>query len=142
MRWPDVVVRAQVKRIARDVTLDIRKKVFVCRDAESRRPALPFDFKYSAGVDLGKGANRSVIRFDVAIASNANPSASSGQGDADRQKYNRDLLHGKYHSPDRMQQRLGPDSRKFLPQRKTCAAIAVRYSTIFISAVSAKMSST
>ena len=65
-----------------------------------------------------------------------------GQGDADRQKYNRDLLHGKYHSPDRMQQRLGPDSRKFLPQRKTCAAIAVRYSTIFISAVSVKMSST
>jgi len=57
---------------------------------------LPFDFECSTGVDLGEGANRSVIRFDVAIASNANPSASSGQGDADGQKYNRDLLHGKY----------------------------------------------
>ena len=161
MRWPDVVVSAQMKRVARDVTLDIRKKVFVGRDAESRRPALPFDFKYSAGVDLGKGANRSVIRFDVAIASNANPSASSGQGDADSQKYNRDLLHGKYDSPVRMQQRLALDSRKF--GERNCSAIrtespsgepaagasicadgssASPYSTIFISAVSAKMSST
>jgi hypothetical protein len=61
---------------------------------ESRRPALPFDFECSTGVDLGERANRSVIRFDVAIASHANPSASSGQ--SDDQKYNRDLLHVKF----------------------------------------------
>ena len=96
MRWPDLVVRAQVKRVARDVTLDIRKKVFVGRDAESRRPALPFDFECSAGVDLGEGANCSVLCFDVAVASNSHPSASNGQHDARSQKYKNDLLHGKY----------------------------------------------
>ena len=79
MRWPNVIVSAQMKRVARDVTLYISKKVFVGRDAESSRSALPFDFKYSAGVDLGKGANCSVIRFDMAIASNANPSASAAK---------------------------------------------------------------
>src|SRR4029450_13310570 len=93
MCWPNLVVRAQMKRVARDVTFDIRKKVFVGRDVESRGLALPFDFECSTGVDLGERANRSVIRFDVAIASNANPSASRGQSDADGQKYNRDLLH-------------------------------------------------
>jgi hypothetical protein len=81
MCWPDLLVRAQVKRLAGDVTLDIGKKIFIGRDVESRGPALPFDFECSTGVDLGEGANRSVNRFDVAIASNANPSSSSGQGD-------------------------------------------------------------
>jgi hypothetical protein len=113
MRWPDLVVRAQMKRVARDVALDIRKKVFVGRDAESRRPALPFDFECSANVDLGKGANRSVIRFHVTIASNANPPASRDQADAHGQKYNRNLLHGKYDSVLTMQARLALDSRKF-----------------------------
>ncbi len=95
MCWPDLLVRAQMKRVARDVTFDIRKKVFVGCDAESRGPALPFDFECSAGVDLGEGANRSVIRFDVAIASNANPPASSSPSHAEGKKYNRDLLHVK-----------------------------------------------
>jgi hypothetical protein len=96
MCWPDLVVRAQMKRVARDVTFDIRKKIFVGRDAKSRGPALPLDFKCPTSVDLGEGANRSVIRFDVAIASNANPSATRGQSDAAGQKYDRDLLHIKY----------------------------------------------
>jgi hypothetical protein len=96
MCWPNLVVRAQTKCVAREITFDIGKKVFVGRDVESRGPALPFDFEYSTGVDLGERANRSVIRFDVAIASNANPSASSGQNDADGQKYNCDLLHVKF----------------------------------------------
>src|SRR6266496_1870084 len=96
MRWPDLVVRAQTKRVARDVTLDIRKKVFVGRDAESRGPVLPFDFECSACVDLGKGANCSVLCFDASIASGSHPSASSGQHDARSQKYKNDLLHGKY----------------------------------------------
>src|SRR4029077_9689962 len=96
IRWPDFVVRAPVERVARDVTLDIRKKVFVGRDAESRGPALPFDFECSADVDLGEGANCSVLCFDVAVASNSHPSASNGQHDARSQKYKNDLLHGKY----------------------------------------------
>jgi hypothetical protein len=96
MCWPNVVVRAQMKRVAGDFTFDIRKKIFVGHDVESRGPALPFDFECSTRVDLGERTNRSVIRFDVAIPSNANPSTSSGQSDADGQKYNRDLLHVKY----------------------------------------------
>jgi hypothetical protein len=96
MRWPDLVVRAQMKRVVRDITLDIRKEVFVGRDAESRGPALPFDFECSAGVDLGEGAYCSVLCFDVAVASNSHPSASNGQHDARSQKYKNDLLHGQY----------------------------------------------
>src|SRR4029077_14424200 len=87
---------AQLKSVARNVAFDIRKKVFVGRDLESRRSTLPFNFERSTGINLGEGANRSVIRFDVTIASNANPPASRGQSDADGQKYNRDFLHGKY----------------------------------------------
>src|SRR4029077_18580768 len=96
MRWPDLVVCAQMKRVLRDLTLDIRKEVFVGGDAESRGPALPFDFECSGAVDLGEGANCSVLCFDVAVASNAHPSASDGQHDARSQKYKNDLLHGKY----------------------------------------------
>ena len=95
MCWPDLVVRVQLKSAARDVALDIRKKVFVGRDLESRGSTLPFDCERPTGVNLGEGANRSVIGFDVAIASNANPPASSGPGDPGGKKYNRDLLHVK-----------------------------------------------
>jgi len=96
MCWPDVIVSAQIKRVARDVTVDIRKKIFVGGDAKSRRPVLPFDFKCSAGVDLGKRVDCSVLCFDAAIASNSRPSASSDQHNADRQKDKNDLLHWKY----------------------------------------------
>ena len=96
MCWPNLAVRAQTKCVARDVAFDIGKKVFVGCDVERRGPALPFDFECSTGVDLGERTNCSVIHFDVAIASNTNPSAASGQSDADGQKYNRDLLHVKY----------------------------------------------
>jgi hypothetical protein len=89
-------VRAQMKRVVRDITLDIRKEVFVGGDAESRGPALPFDFECSAGVDLGEGANCPVLCFDVAVASNSHPSASNGQYEARSQEYKNDLLHGKY----------------------------------------------
>ena len=45
MRWPDVVVSAQIKRVARDVTVDIRKKVFVGRDAKSRETRFAIRFQ-------------------------------------------------------------------------------------------------
>src|ERR1044071_4029388 len=96
MRWPDVVVSAQIKRVARHITVDIRKKIFVGGDAKSRRPVLPFDFKCSAGINLGKGLNCSVLCFDAAIASNSRPSASSCQHDAHSQTDKNDLLHWKY----------------------------------------------
>src|SRR5438128_2266043 len=112
MRWPDVVVSAQIKRFARDVTVDIRKKVFVGGETKSRRPILPFDFKCSAGVDLGKGVNCSVLCFDAPIASNSRPSASYGQHDAHRQTDKNDLLHWKYDFTGSMQRRFALDSRK------------------------------
>jgi hypothetical protein len=89
-------VRAQMKRVPRDITFDIRKKVFIGRDVESRGPALPFDFECPAGVDLGEGVNCSVFCFDVPITSNSHPSASNSQHDTASQKYKNDLLHGKY----------------------------------------------
>jgi len=81
--------------VAGDVTFDIRKKIFVGGNAKSRGPILPFDFERPTGIDLGESANRSILCFDVAISSDANPAASGGQSDADGQKYNRDLLHVK-----------------------------------------------
>jgi hypothetical protein len=54
---------------------------------------LPFDCEGPTRVDLGEAADRSVICFDVTIASNANPPASRCPSDANGQKYNRDLLH-------------------------------------------------
>jgi hypothetical protein len=88
-----LLVRAQIKRFAGNVALNIGKKIFVRGDAESGWPALPFDYERSPGVDLREGGNRAFIGFDVAIASNSYPPASSGQSDARGQKYNSDLLH-------------------------------------------------
>jgi hypothetical protein len=56
---------------------------------------LPFDFECPAGVDLGEGANWSVLCFDMPIPPNSRPSASNCQHDARSQKYKNDLLHGK-----------------------------------------------
>jgi hypothetical protein len=79
-------VCAQAKCVARNVTFDVSKKIFVCADLESRGSILPFDLERSTGVDLREGADSSIICFDVAIASNAHPSASSGNHEARGQK--------------------------------------------------------
>src|SRR5262249_18632128 len=93
MRWPNLLARPQMKRVVGDVTFHIRQKILVGRDAESRGPALPFNFECSSGVDLGKGADSPVISFDVAVAPDAYPSAASGESDTEGQKYKCDLLH-------------------------------------------------
>lgn len=110
--WPDLIVRAQMQSVPRDVARDVRKKVFVRRDAESRGPVLPFDLECSTGVDLGKGTNRSIFSFDMAVASNSRPSASNGQGHACSQKYKGNLLHGNMISLVTMQRRGALDSRE------------------------------
>jgi hypothetical protein len=71
----------------------MRKKIFVGCNPESRGAVLPFDFECSTCVNLVEGGNCPVIRFDVAVASNANPPASKGQNHADSQQYNRSFLH-------------------------------------------------
>ena len=81
MRRPNLFARVQVKRVAGNVAVDVGKKIFVRRDAESRRSILPFDCERAAGVDVGKGADRAFIRLDMAVASNSDPLASGGQND-------------------------------------------------------------
>jgi len=54
---------------------------------------LPCDYERPAGVDVGNGADRAFVGFDIAVASNSDPSAASEQHDAYSQKYKRDLLH-------------------------------------------------
>src|SRR2546429_415652 len=63
----------------------------------SARSSSTFPSSETCDAPLASRANLDPVScFDVAIASNANPSAASGQSDADGQKYNRDLLHVKY----------------------------------------------
>ena len=94
MCWPDLLVRAQTKRVTRDVALNIGKQILISRDAQSGRPTFPFDYECSTGVDLGKRGNRSVFGFDITVASNSHPPTSKGEDNACGQKYNDDLLHG------------------------------------------------
>jgi hypothetical protein len=55
---------------------------------------LPFDLKCATGVDVGKGADRAFIGFDIAIAPDSDPPASGDQNDTG-EKQDRDLLHWK-----------------------------------------------
>src|SRR2546430_5248712 len=95
MRRPKLLARMQVKCFAGNLVVDVGKKVFVRRDTESRRSTFPFDLKRTAGVHVGKRANRSLICLDMAVASNPDPVASGDQRNACGKKYDRDLLHGK-----------------------------------------------
>jgi hypothetical protein len=97
VRRPNLLARAQAKRVSGDLILDVGKKIFVCRDTESRFSILPFDLKCATGVDIGKGANCAFIGFDIAIAPDSDPPASGDQNDAG-EKQKDDLLHWKHAS--------------------------------------------
>src|SRR5204862_7696377 len=96
MCWPDLLVRAQTKRVTRDVTFNIGKQILISRDAQSRRPTFPFDYECSAGVDLCKCGNRSFFGFNLTVASNSHPPASKGENNAGGQKYRGIFFMGKY----------------------------------------------
>jgi len=58
------------------VSVDVREKIFVCRDTESRRSILPFNCERAACVNVVKGTNRAFIGFDIAVAPDSDPPAS------------------------------------------------------------------
>ena len=68
VRRPNALTHAKMKRIVRNIILDVRQQIFVGRDPESRRAIFPFDLKCATGVDVRETAALSVLRFDVAIA--------------------------------------------------------------------------
>ena len=84
----------QVKGVARNIAVDVGKKIFIRCDAESGRAILPFNYECAARINIGKGADRALIGLDIAIASNSDPMASDDQSNACGKKYDRDLLHG------------------------------------------------
>src|SRR5258707_373279 len=94
MARPDLLAREQMKRVAGNVAIDVRKKVFVRRDTEAGRSTLPFDCESASRIDIGERAYWAFVRFDMAVASNSHPVARAGPHDACRQKNNRNLLHG------------------------------------------------
>src|SRR5581483_2466594 len=114
VRWPDLLVSAQTEGVPRNVTFDMGKKVCVCCNAKSRGPALPFNFKCSAGIDFRKRGNCSIFCFDMPVATNAWPSTSSRQQDAHSQDLKNKFLHRGVNSGDMMQRQGALDSRKIV----------------------------
>jgi hypothetical protein len=84
----------QVKGVARNIAVDVGKKIFIRCDAESGRSILPFDYECAPRIYIGKGADRALIGLNIAIATNSDPIASDDQSNACGKKYDRDLLHG------------------------------------------------
>ena len=84
--------------VAGNVTFDVEKKILVCRDTQSGRSTLPFDYESAADVDVRERADCALIGLDMAVASNSDPLASSGQNQTRGERYNRNLLHVKYAS--------------------------------------------
>jgi hypothetical protein len=81
VRRPNLLVRAQAQCVAGNVIVDIRKQIFIRRDAESGRSTFPFDLKRATGVDVRKGADCAFIGFDMAVASNSDPPTSGSQNE-------------------------------------------------------------
>ena len=94
MRWPDLLARAQMKCVAGNIAVDVRKQIFVRGDTQAGRSALPVDCEGASYVDVGERADWAFIRLDMAVTVNSDPVASSSRHDARRQKTNRNLLHG------------------------------------------------
>jgi hypothetical protein len=113
-----------MKCVAGDVTLDVGKKIFVCRDTKGRRSILPFDLKCAAGVDIRKSADRTLISFYIPIALDSHPPASGDQNDAG-DKQDGDLLHWKHASYyyDAMSGRFG--FKKNRGRRQSCLQLDV-----------------
>src|SRR5205823_10019627 len=71
VRWSNLLPDAQAKCVPGNLTLDVRKKIFVCLDTQIRGSIIPIDLKCAAGVDVSKRANLAFVDFDTAVASNS-----------------------------------------------------------------------
>src|SRR5438045_9331645 len=80
----------------RNIVLNVRQQIFVCRDSKSGQSVLPLNFKGAAIIEIGKSGDCSFLSFDVAIASDAREMASDNQNDTRSKQNDRDLSHEKY----------------------------------------------
>jgi hypothetical protein len=112
MRRADLLACVQMKCVAGNVAIDVTQQIFVRRDTEAGRSALPFDYESAPPIDIRERADWAFIRLNMAVASNSYPSAASHQNDTRREKNNRNLLHANMISLITMRQRVVLDSGK------------------------------
>ena len=110
MRWPDLLARAQMKGVAGNVAVDVRKQIFVRGGTQAGRSALPLDCESASYIDIGERADWAFIRLYVAVTMNSYQVATSRQNDIRAEKNNRNLLHTNMISLITMQQRVILDS--------------------------------
>src|SRR5262249_55829594 len=84
---PNMLTRAKMKCVVRNIILDVRQQVFVGRDPQSRRTIFPLDLKCATGVDVRETADLSLLRFDMAVAADSREMAARNQTDT-RSEYN------------------------------------------------------
>ena len=78
-------MRMQPESIVDVLILDVLLKVYVRRNAQPGGATAPFDLKGAVRFDLGKGGDGALIGSDMAVASNALPSAAGGENDERRE---------------------------------------------------------
>jgi hypothetical protein len=63
------------------VAIDVPQQIFVRRDTEAGRPALPVDCESASHIDIDEWTDWTFIRLYVAVAMNSYQVAASGQND-------------------------------------------------------------
>ena len=81
MRRADLLACVQVQCVAGNVAIDVPQQIFVRRDTEAGRSALPLDCESAPHIDIGERTDRAFIRLNVAVASNSCQVAASSQND-------------------------------------------------------------
>ena len=107
-----------MKCVAGNLAIDVRKQIFVRRDTQAGRSALPFDRESASHIDIGERADRAFICLDMAITVNSHPVAANRQNDTCREKNNRNLLHANMISLITMRRRVVLDSGNVPPSRR------------------------
>jgi hypothetical protein len=107
-----VLTRAQTQCIVRNIILNVRQQIFVGRDSESGRSALPLNLESAARVHVGESGDWSFLSLDLAIASDAGQMTSENQNDTPGKQNDRDLSHVKYVFSVMMRRRRVSDSTK------------------------------
>jgi len=81
--------------IVRNIVLNVRQQIFVCRDSDSGRSVLPFNLESAASVEINKSGDWSLLSFYLAIASDSGQMASDNQNDTPSKQNDQDLSHVK-----------------------------------------------
>src|SRR5262249_5369358 len=102
----------QTQCVVRNTILNVRQQIFVRRDSESGRSALPFNLKGPASVEIGKSGDWSFLGFNLTIAPDAGQMASDNQNDRGREQNDQNLSHVKHFFSVMMQRHRVLDSTK------------------------------